>query len=190
MNEPRLRDSEYEWTAGTAELRDMVNALNRRFVETVRNVGGANEKRYLMICPYATNHVEEAMAALDVPKGNIIVSIHMYSPYVFCQKDDGITKWDISDDECAGYATDIKMHFENMKKLFIEKGIPVVITEFGCRDKDNTDSRMEWIKYYKEQADSVDIPCIWWDNGSDYAIMDRAKCVWTYPQIKELLVKE
>ena len=28
MNEPRLLDSEYEWTEGTEELRDMVNWLN------------------------------------------------------------------------------------------------------------------------------------------------------------------
>lgn len=189
MNEPRLRDSEYEWNAGTEELRDMVNYLNEIFVETVRSTGGANEERYLMVCPYATNHVQEAMAALNVPNGNIIVSIHMYSPYVFCQKEDGITKWDVTDSECAGYAEDIITHFNNMKELFIKKGIPVIITEFGCTDKDNLDSRIEWLKYYKKQADSVGIPCVWWDNGSNYQIMDREKIEWTYPQIKDVLVK-
>ena len=52
-----------------------------------------------------------------------------------------------------------------MKELFIKKGVPVIITEFGCTDKDNLDSRIEWIEFYKEQADSVGIPCVWWDNG-------------------------
>ena len=189
MNEPRLRDSEHEWTEGTEELRDMVNQLNEVFVDTVRSTGGANEERYLMICPYATNHVEEAMVDLEVPKGNIIVSIHMYSPYVFCQKEDGIATWDASDSECAEYAEDIVMHFCNMKELFIKKGIPVIITEFGCTDKDNLDSRVEWLKFYKEQADSTGIPCVWWDNGSNYQIMDRESFEWTYPEIKDALVE-
>lgn len=44
MNEPRLRDSEYEWTEGTAELRAFVNELNQSFVDTVRGTGGNNEE--------------------------------------------------------------------------------------------------------------------------------------------------
>lgn len=188
MNEPRLRDSEHEWTEGTEELRDMVNYLNMTFVENVRSTGGANKKRYLMICPYATNHVEEAMADLEVPDGNIIVSIHIYSPYVFCQKEEGNTKWDMTDSECVEYAEDIMKHFNNMNEIFIKKRIPVIITEFGCIDKDNIDSRIEWLKFYKEQADSVGISCVWWDDGSNYQIMDRENYEWKYPEIKDLLV--
>lgn len=188
MNEPRLRDSEHEWTAGTEELRDMVNRLNRVFVDTVRNTGAGNEERYLLICPYATNHVEEAMNDLDVPDGNIIVSIHMYSPYTFCQDENGIIKWDMSDAECAGYADEVRGHFANMEHFFVRKGIPVILTEFGCTDKDNLESRMEWIRFYKEEAEAVGVPCIWWDNGSNYQIMDRSNYSWTCPEIKDALI--
>ena len=189
MNEPRLRDSEYEWTGGTEELRGMVNRLNQRFVDTVRSTGGNNKERYLLICPYATNHVEEAMEDLEVPNGNIIVSIHMYSPYTFCQKEDGSSVWDLNDPECAGYADEIRGHFANMQRLFIKKGIPVILTEFGCTDKDNLESRTGWVDFYVEEAAEYGIPCIWWDNGSNYQIMDRTKYTWTYPQIKDALIR-
>lgn len=189
MNEPRLRDSEYEWTAGNRQLRDMVNCLNKVFVDTVRGTGGMNDERFLMICPYASGYEKEAMADMDVMEGNIIVSIHMYYPYTFCQKEDGIEKWDMAEGECVGYADDIAGYFDNMRTLFLKKGIPVMITEFGCMDKGNTDSRINWIKTYKEEAEKYGIPCIWWDDGSNYQIMDRELCEWTCPEIKDILVK-
>lgn len=71
----------------------MVNRLNKIFVDTVRSTGENNKDRYLLICPYATNHLEVAMEALEIPDGNIIVSIHMYPPYTFCQDEGAITTW-------------------------------------------------------------------------------------------------
>lgn len=190
MNEPRLRDSELEWTAGNEELRGMVNRLNWVFVETVQSTGSANEERFLMICPYATRYEEDAMADLEIPKGNIIVSIHMYTPYEFCQDEDGMAEWDTTNSECAKYAEEIKVHFQNMNTHFIKKNVPVIITEFGCTDKDNLDSRIKWLQFYKEQANAAGITYIWWDNGENYRIMDREKYEWTFPEIKDVLIKK
>ncbi len=189
MNEPRLRASDYEWTEGTKELREMVNRLNAVFVETVRKSGGENQTRYLLISPYAGNHLEGVMEELEVPKGNIIVSIHMYAPYSFCQDEDGMDDWDMNDKEVAGHATEIQAYFDNMNRFFVKKGIPVMLTEFGCKDKRNTGDRVAWIHFYKEQAGKYGIPCIWWDNGSSYKIIDRDNCSWIYPELKEELVK-
>ena len=76
MNEPRLRNSEVEWTSGTEELRTMVNELNAVFVETVRSSGGGNRKRYLLICPYAGNSETEAMQGLIIPEdGRLCICI-------------------------------------------------------------------------------------------------------------------
>lgn len=189
MNEPRLRDSEYEWKAGTEELRAMVNELNACFVDTVRSTGGLNAERFLLICPYANNSIEEAMEGLEIPKGNIIVSIHMYVPYTFCQKEDGMVNWDMTTEECAGYAEDIVDTFAAMQRLWIRKGIPVILTEYGARDKNNLDSRIQWLQIYKTQADKAGIPCIWWDNGSDYQLMDRENYKWVYPELTAVCVE-
>lgn len=182
MNEPRLRDSEHEWDAGTPELRAMVNRLNRTFVETVRETGGKNKNRYLMISAYATGTETEALEDLEVPDGNIIVSVHMYQPYLFCQDREGTAEWD------AGNLDDtekIKKTFAELHTRFTDQGIPVVLTEFGCVDKGNDSTRAAWVTFYREQSDSI--PCFWWDNGSSYQLLDRESGRWMHPEILDVL---
>lgn len=186
MNEPRLRDSEDEWTAGTEEMQALVNRLNEVFIETVRSTGEGNEDRYLLICPYANRYEYDALKALEVPKGNIIVSIHFYSPHDFCQEEDGTAEWSRQDTESV---EKIENTFGDMNSLFVQKGVPVIITEFACRDKDNIENRMEWLQLYMEQAEENDIGYIWWDNGSDYRLLDRETCEVVYPELVEELVK-
>ena len=184
MNEPRLRDSDHEWDAGTSELRAMVNRLNRTFVETVRETGGENRNRYLMISAYATGTETEALDDLEVPDGNIIVSVHMYQPYSFCQDREGTAEWD------AGNTDDTEKIAETFAELharFIEQGIPVALTEFGCVDKENDGARTTWVSFYREHADSI--PCFWWDNGSSYQLLDRESGKWGHPEILDVLVQ-
>ena len=185
MNEPRLRDSEYEWHSGTEELRDMVNVLNADFVKTVRAAGGENRKRYLLVCPYATNNETEAMKGLIVPDDKrLIVSIHMYTPYSFCQKEDGEDVWDTEETRERVAAA-----FREMNDLFVSHHIPVILTEFGCVDKGNTEARVAWTKYYVQQAGRYGIPCIWWDCGG-YGLLDRENGIWKFPEIVEVLTAD
>lgn len=186
MNEPRLRDSEHEWDEGTPQMRAMVNRLNEVFVDTVRQTGGNNEKRYLLICAYASNTEEEALMDLVVPDGNIIVSVHMYLPYSFCQDEDGTASWSKIEGESVMHLEEV---FGNLERLYIRRHIPVVITEFGCKDKGNTAERVAWIEEYRRRANELGIPCFWWDNGSSYQLLDRDHVTWTYPEIVEALVK-
>lgn len=182
MNEPRLRDSEVEWTSGTEELRAMVNDLNAVFVETVRASGGGNRNRYLLVCPYASNSEADAMQGLAVPDdGRLIVSVHMYTPYSFCQKEDGDVQWDTAETRER-----IAQAFSRMHSLFAEKDVPVILTEFGCVDKGNTEERLAWTNYYMEQSRRYEIPCIWWDCGG-YALLDRESKTWRFPEIVEAL---
>lgn len=184
MNEPRLRDSEYEWTSGTVELRAMVNGLNEAFVGTVRGTGGKNKKRYLLVCPYAGNNETEAMQGLIVPDDRrVIVSVHMYTPYSFCQKEDGDVTWDTGETRER-----VARAFLEMNRLFVQRNIPVILTEFGCVDKGNTQARVEWTKYYMEQAGRCGIPCIWWDCGA-YGLLDRENKTWKFPEIVEVLTE-
>lgn len=183
MNEPRLRDSEYEWTSGTQRMRDMVNRLNELFVKTVRETGGENVKRYLMICPYASTSEKEGMQGVTIPDDTrIIISVHMYKPYSFCQEEDGDLKWDTPENRER-----IAAAFSDMNEIFGKRGIPVILTEFGCVDKGNLEERLAWTKYYMEQAKEYNINCIWWDCG-DYRLLDRENGVWRFPEIVKILV--
>ncbi len=186
MNEARLRDSEHEWDEGTPELRSMVNRLNEIFVDTVRATGGINGERYLMISAYATNTETQALEDLIVPDGNIIVAVHMYKPYSFCQDENGTSEWSAANAEDTEQLEEI---FADIKRIFTDKKIPVAITEFGCMDKNNTDVRAEWTEYFVKKASELGIPCFWWDNGSTYQLLDREAGTWIYPEILDALVR-
>lgn len=186
MNEPRLRNSEHEWDEGTVKLRDMVNRLNTEFVEAVRATGGENEKRYLMICAYASGSMQEALEALAIPDGNIIVSVHMYLPYSFCQDEEGTARWSATESDDTAEITEA---FENMDRLFLKKGIQVIIAECGCRDKGNETDRAAWLSFFAGMAKEYGIPCIWWDNGSTYQLLERETGSWVYPELQQILTQ-
>ena len=182
MNEPRLRNSEYEWNSGTEELRGMVNKLNEDFVETIRAAGGENKRRYLLVCPYVNTSEMEAMQNMSVPDDNhLIVSVHMYDPYLFCQIEDDNSDWDTEETRER-----VSNAFQNMNSLFIEQNIPVILTEFGCKDKGNTEARVAWTNYYMTQSKRYGIPCIWWD-CEEYTLLDRENKTWKFPEIVEAL---
>ena len=137
-----------------------------------------------MISTCASVSFKEALETLEVPEGHIIVSVHAYLPYNFCQNEEGTAQWDRNNSEDT---REIEEAFETMETLFVKKGIPVILSEFGCKDKENEKERVEWLKFYMEQAEKYGIPCIWWDNGSSYQILNRRTGEWTYPELVELL---
>ncbi len=186
MNEPRLRDSEYEWKEGTTQLRTFVNELNQLFVDTVRNTGGNNVTRYLLISPYCNGPWQETVEDLIVPEGNIIVAVHMYRPYHFCQNKKGTTQWDSTAYEDTFEARE---SFALMYEQFVAKKIPVIFTEYGAVDKDNLEERMEWAEFYMSLSHQYHIPCIWWDNGSTYRLLNREDYTWFYPQLVDIITE-
>lgn len=186
MNEPRMRGSEHEWDGGNANMRAMVNRLNTVFIETVRKCGKENTKRYLLIGAYDNINTADVLKELEVPEGHIIISVHAYLPYWFCQAKDGTAKWSAENPEDV---REIEEAFETMANLFVKNNIPVILTEFGCIDKDNLEDRLEWTAFYRKLSEENSIPYIWWDNGSDFRILDRKNDSWIYPQLTEILTK-
>ena len=82
-----------------------------------------------------------------------------------------------------------------MNQLFIQEGIPVVVSEFGCVDKNNPDDRQAWTQYFIKLAKENDITCVWWDNGnfSDkgerFGLINRYDYTVTYPKVVAELTK-
>jgi len=194
MNEPRLIGTEDEWTTGTNEAQIVINHLNQAFVRTVRDSGGYNSERYLLIPTYCASGKSGALEALEIPDDRrIIVSLHQYIPYDFALNDDGTDKWN-SDEKTDTEEIDDLM--TNIKELFVDKGIPVIISEFGAVDKENLEERLEWLSYYKKKADTEKVMLIWWDAGGDekkgssFRIFDRYTLQWIYPEIKDLLTRK
>lgn len=188
MNEPRLQDSDIEYTSGNDDLRQMVNRLNKVFCDTVRKTGGNNEKRYLMIATYCNNTSEEAVKALEIPGKKVIVSVHGYKPYNFCLKDEESELWNDEKSGTKNSDEKIEKFMSNLYDSFCKKGIPVVITEFAAYSGRDLEQRKEWLTCYLKTAKKYGIPCIYWEDGSNYKLIDRNSLEWLEPDYLNILV--
>lgn len=187
QNEPRKIGTSVEWTGGDAEGWEMVNRLNVVFIETIRNSGGSNPYRMLMIPGYAAN-CWDGIKHIEVPENDkrIIVSVHAYEPYDFALKLLGRSEWNQDT-----YNIDTIM--TNIKTLFLDKDIPVIIGEFAAMNRNNEEERVEWARYYVSKARELGVPCLWWDNGlfegdgELLGLFDRNTYECVYPKLLKAL---
>lgn len=203
MNEPRLKgNKDYEWTFnGNAplcrEAADIINQLNQRFVHIVRASGGNNATRYLMVPGYCASPYNVGNDFFQLPEdtaeNRIIVSVHAYTPYSFALQDGGTRTFDLNN---RAQTNEIIQFVLKLYNQYILEGIPVLIGEFGARDKQgNLQARVDFTAYYAALAASRNLPVIWWDNnsftgsGENFGIFRRQDCSWPYPEIVEALTR-
>ena len=193
LNEPRTIGSPSEWNGGTAEERNNLNILHQIFVDTIRASGGNNEKRILMVSTYAASSTAAAMNGLSIPndptntKNKIIVSIHAYEPYNFALNENSpVNTWD------SGNPADTSPIIERIDRaydLFVSKGLPVIMGEFGAMDKNNEEARAQWAQYYVNYAMGKGIKCFWWDDGGNFRLLNRTVKNFYYHLIVEALMR-
>lgn len=208
MNEPRLVGSQYEWwiNAGAEECKDAIsciNEINQEFVNTVRASGGNNLNRYLMVPGYDASPDGALNDGFVLPtdeegvEDRLIVSVHAYTPYNFALQADGESGSKSEfDSDSAISVSDIKSFMDKLYKKFISNGIPVVIGEFGARDKgQNTQDRIDYATYYIAAARARGMSCCWWDNnaftgdGENFGLYYRRSGRFLYPDIVTGLMK-
>lgn len=192
MNEPRMKGTPQEWTGGNTEARDVINQLNHAFVETIRDSGGNNTYRHLMIPTYAASSDTKTWKDFIIPEDDkIIISIHAYTPYNFALNKNGTSEWNPDNTKDT---IEIDNLMKNLDNFFVSKGYPVIIGEFGAMNKENDEARAMWAKYYIQKAAEKGIPCIWWDNGAFtgggelFGLLDRRTGTWYYQEVLEALM--
>ena len=191
MNEPRWKNTEFEWNGGNAEGRRVVNAYNEYFVETVRATGGNNRYRALMIPTYAAS--ASGLDGFTVPQDkSVIVSVHAYSPYNFAMNPSGTTKFDPNN---TSDTQELTWLAGTLYDRFISKGTGVIIGECGAVNKNNYSDRVNWAGYFPKLFKSKGIPVFLWDNnaygsGSEtLGQLHRDTLVWEYPEYIKAFVK-
>ncbi len=190
LNEPRKKGTNMEWNGGDYEGKQVVNHFAKVFVETVRATGGNNTIRNLMVTGYAASNNKDTLKALRWPKdSHIIVSVHAYTPYDFSLNTTGTSEWDIEKD-----TKDIDYLMQTIDEVFLQKGTPVIIGEFGALNKENEAERVEWVTYYLTKAKEIGVPCIWWDNGSfqgsgeNFGLLNRKELTYPYPDLLKAIM--
>lgn len=208
MNEPRLVGHANEWWIDNQNEDCMdsiacINTLNQIFVNTVRAGGGNNGSRYLMVPGYDASPEGALHNDFVLPtdpgdaENRIIVSVHAYTPYNFAlqSSEDSGSRSDFDAGETSS-TRDIDSFLDRLYERYTSQGIPVVIGEFGARDKDqNTQDRVDYAAYYIAAAKARGITCLWWDNnaftgsGENFGLYYRRGGYFIYPDIVAALME-
>ncbi|MBD5142789.1 MAG: cellulase family glycosylhydrolase [Ruminococcus sp.] len=173
-----LNDSN-EWVNPDTEALEVVNELNQIFVDTVRNSGGNNDKRNLIVNTYCAGGNSAVTRGFILPDDSIpdrlIVEAHVYQPFYFTSEFyPDVTTWS---------QKDVNAYIDNLYETFVKQDIPVIIGEFGCVEKNNADQRLSWTQYYVQHCIEYGIKCFWWDNGSQYKLFNRRTLNITEPEL-------
>lgn len=185
LNEPRLIGTSYEWwfskwsvPSEVKDAIDCINKLNQKAVDTIRATGSNNRGRLIMCPGYDASIDGATVSGFKLPtdisgnKNRIAVSVHAYSPYNFAMN--------VGSGSTSKYTSSIKNElqdlFSTLKSNYRDKGIPVVIGEFGSTDKNNTAERVKWATDYTALAKKNNIPCVLWDNNA-FAVYNGSSIV-------------
>lgn len=148
------------------EENAVIMKLNQIFVNTVRETGANNAKRWLMM-PGKYNFIDsvcnvknEFSLPQDSIENRLIVSVHDYSPWEFCGTES------MSKTTCTE-----KMLEQNDKELqplydiYTSKGIPVVVGEYGCINKNNPEDRAYYLESMNRMFRKYKLVGVYWDQG-------------------------
>lgn len=183
---------------------DRILEYEQTFIEAVRATGGNNAQRVLVVQGpkvAAANTVKflDVRKLSDTALGRLMVEIHNYDPYPFCQmtEDADYAKvkyyWNghaprRANPERVGSAmeqSDIQAAFHALKTTFVDKGYPVVVGEYGAMARTLTpaqgmqayhdESRQYWYNFSTSYAmEAGCIPFVWDINNTSYKTIDRA----------------
>ena len=136
---------------------NQMNELNQIFVDTIRSTGANNSQRLLMVPTLLDQFGAKYQKAFVLPKdsvsGKIIVTVHFYA---------------------KSFDQSLDNSFSNLMSFSKVLGAPIIIGEWGTTDKFTPSHyRSVHASNYIARANKFGLRCIYWDNGSDYAIIDR-----------------
>jgi len=188
-----------EPNASDATQMSVLLSYHQTFINAVRSTGGKNAYRVLVVQGPNTDveTTNKLMTRLPTDKipNRMMAEVHYYTPWNFS----GMTKdetwgkmayyWganfhsttDVEHNATWGEEATVDANFGLMKKQFVDKGIPVVIGEFGAMRRDNLTgdalklhlaSRAYYLKYVTKQAISNGLLPFFWDTGG---LLDRTK---------------
>ncbi len=192
-----ILDDEGHWQCPGVNCTEVVNRYQQDFVDTVRQTGGNNADRVLMINAYAGAHEPEAMEGFRMPRdtatGCLMAQVHYYSPIDFCFPEERGKYTAVTWRELGGEAM-LQDMIARMEDKFLAHGVPVVVGEFAAAHKDNEPEQASWARYLASQLSAHAMPYIWWDNGGrdrepyrGMGLLDRRALRWRFPAVVEAL---
>jgi hypothetical protein len=167
-------------------------SYHQTFINAVRATGGNNRSRTLIIQGPSTdidktNNLMNTMPT-DSIANRLMVEVHYYTPWQFCGMTEDATwgkmfyYWgngyhsttDVTRNATWGEESQLDYYLGLMKTKFVDKGIPVILGEYGAVKRTltgNSDqllhiaSRLYFYKYFVKSAVNKGIIPFNWDTG-------------------------
>ena len=187
------------FTPPTDEYAAVQNSFNQTFVSTVRATGGDNAKRHLVVQGYNTNidhTLKHAVLPKDTIADRLMMEVHYYDPYDFALNGDSkIWQWGaIAKDPAATqtWADEpwVEKQFSAMQKRFVDRGVPVLVGEYGAYPKQQFPGMKPyvdyWIRHVTGSMRKHGLVPIWWDTG---ALIDRSTGAQKLPDVIRAIVE-
>jgi aryl-phospho-beta-D-glucosidase BglC (GH1 family) len=177
---------------GSTAQMDVLLSYHQTFINTVRSTGGKNAYRVLIVQGpntdvEITNQLMKKMPT-DTVSNRLMAEIHYYTPWNFTgmTKDEGwgnqFYHWgkdfhsttDTAHNPTWGEEETVNQMFALMKTQFVDKGIPLIVGEYGTQHRDNLTgdnltlhlaSRAYYLKYVTQQAIAYGLKPFYWDTG-------------------------
>jgi endoglucanase len=174
------------------EEMEVLLTYHQTFIDAVRDTGGNNSKRVLVIQGPSTDIDKTYNLMNKIPVDSalnrLMVEVHYYTPWNFCglTKDESWGKmsyywgkdyhssWDLERNSTWGEEDDLEKLMGKMKSKFVDKGIPVILGEYGATRRENLtgealdlhlESRAYYHKYLTLSAKKNGLIPFFWDNG-------------------------
>jgi len=184
-NEPNVSN-------GDVTAMSVLLSYHQTFINAVRATGGNNSSRTLVIQGPSTN-IDATYSLMnkmpvDSIANRLIVEVHYYTPWNFCGLN-GDASWgsmfyywgkgnhsttDVSRNATWGEESDMDKYLGLMKTKFVDKGIPVIIGEYGAFRRTLTPpsdqalhnaSIKSFYRYFVKAAINRGIITYCWDTG-------------------------
>ena len=196
MNEPRPEGTSCEWTYKKGdqiceEATSTINEYNRICLKAIRETGGNNEKRFVLVTGLGAQYHSTVGSDFIFPgdekynplNNKIMLSVHMYFPYDFAYT---------SNEKHREFTDRIKNDFyailRNLYDKYVLSGHNVVVGEMGCNDsKNNTAERVKWANFYIQTTRKFQMSCLVWE-VSPFAIYSRKESKWKDEAVIKALI--
>ena len=161
----------------------LYNRLSQEFVNVIRQSGGNNPQRHIVIAGYGAD-VEQTLDSRfvmpDDPAGRSIVSVHYRTPRAFCVTG-GTQKWGSPEEQ-------IEMDglLSRLFERFSADGVPVIISEYGVADGADEDSMMFFCESLAHSCKELGMAAFLWDGGE---LFDRENLEWRSSALISALVQ-
>lgn len=152
-------------STGVAHDTQVINNLNQIFVNVVRSTGSNNMHRYLSVPGRYTNITNTTNPQNgfelpdDVVDDRIFVAVHYYDWQFGMAENTTATTWSYNS------AVSLQGEFEKLVDTFTLQGIPVILGEYGCINKNNAVNRAYHVEVVNRLCKQDGVVPVYWDQG-------------------------